>query len=129
MKTRTFKLNKLVRDEIVQSTEVQDGVVNYKKLSGTELTAALIQKLAEEIEELKGANFSASELADLKEIIEQLAKNLKITDEQLKAVQTKKRQDNGAFEKGHFIKTLTLPADNKWAKYYAADPKRFPEVK
>ena len=117
-----------MRDKIVQSTQDQGGEVNYKKLSGKELTDALVTKFIEEAEELNASELSADELADLKEIIEQIAKNLKITDKELADAQTKKRSQNGGFTKGHFIDTLTLPADNKWAKYYATDPKRFPEI-
>lgn len=129
MKTRTFKLNKLVRDKIVEMNIGYGGKVDYKTLSGQKLTAALVDKLIEEAEELKAFELSADELADLKEIIEQIAKNLKITDKELAAAQAKKRAKNGGFTKGHFIETLTLPADNKWSAYYAADPERFPEIK
>ncbi len=129
MKARTFKLNKLVRDKIVASTEAQGGEVKYKTLGGEKLTQALVTKLVEESKELQTSELSAGELADLKEIIEQIARNLKITDKQLTGAQAEKRARNGGFTKGHFIDTLTLPADNKWAKYYAKDPKRFPEIK
>ncbi|MDB5161140.1 MAG: uncharacterized protein JWO96_520 [Candidatus Saccharibacteria bacterium] len=129
MKARSFKLNKLVRDKIVESTEGQGGTVNYKTLQGEALTKALVTKLIEESKELQGSDLSAGEIADLKEIIEQIAKNLKIADEELTQVQAEKRQKNGGFTKGHFIETLILPAGNQWAKYYAADPKRFPEIK
>jgi predicted house-cleaning noncanonical NTP pyrophosphatase (MazG superfamily) len=129
MKTRTFKLNKLVRDKIVQSTQAQGGEVGYKTLSGKELVDALVAKFIEEAQELRTSQLSADELADLKEIIEQIAKNLKITDKELANAQAEKRAKNGGFTKGHFIDTVTLPADNKWAKYYAADPDRFLEIK
>ena len=125
---RTFELNKLVRDKIVESTKTQGGEVKYKKLGDKKLTEALVAKLVEEAKELKGTELSIEELADLKEIIEQIAKNLKITGKELATAQAKKRSKNGGFTKGHFIETLTLPADNKWAKYYASDPKRFPEI-
>jgi predicted house-cleaning noncanonical NTP pyrophosphatase (MazG superfamily) len=129
MKTRTFKLNKLVRDKIVELNVGYGGTVKYKTLTGKELNAALIDKLIEEAKELKASELSVGELADLKEIVEQVAKNLKITDVQLDRKQAEKRAKNGGFAKGHFIDKLTLPADHKWSKYYAADPKRFPEIK
>lgn len=128
-KTRTFKLDKLVRDKIVQIHLDMDGKVDYKTLKGKELSAALVDKLVEESKELKASALSAGELADIKEILDQIAKNLKIKDEQLSVAQIKKRQNNGGFEKGHYVSTVTLPAENKWTKYYAADPERFPEVK
>ena len=129
MKTRTFKLNKLVRDKIVQSTESQGGVVRYRTLKGEELTKALVTKLIEEANELKTSDLSVGELADLKELVEALATHLGTNEKDLSKQQLDKRKKNGAFKKGHFINQLTLPADNKWAKYYAADPKRFPETK
>jgi predicted house-cleaning noncanonical NTP pyrophosphatase (MazG superfamily) len=129
MKTRTFKLNKLVRDNIVQSTEDQGGSVKYKTLSGKKLTDALLKKLIEEATELKTNDLSVGELADLKELVDALAAHLGVEKTFLSTRQVVKRKQNGAFKKGYFIDTVTLPANNKWAKYYAADPKRFPEIK
>jgi predicted house-cleaning noncanonical NTP pyrophosphatase (MazG superfamily) len=128
-KTRTFKLNKLVRDKIVESTEAQGGMVKYEKLQGKKLTQALVNKLIEESQELKNSNLSAEELADIKELLIALRENLKIHAGELEDKRRQKAAANGRFKQGHFIHELTLPADNKWAKYYAADPKRFPEVK
>jgi predicted house-cleaning noncanonical NTP pyrophosphatase (MazG superfamily) len=128
-KFRTFRLNKLVRDGIIEFTTGYGGSAKYKVLNGRELNEALINKLIEEARELKNNGPSVEELADLQEIISQIAKNLKITDTEIMAVQDKKRSKNGGFTKGHFIKTLTAPADSKWAEYYGSDPKRFPEVK
>jgi len=113
----------------VQSTESQGGVVRYRTLKGEELTKALVTKLIEEANELKTSDLSVGELADLKELVEALATHLGTNEKDLSKQQLDKRKKNGAFKKGHFINQLTLPADNKWAKYYAADPKRFPETK
>src|SRR6266576_2989307 len=103
MKARTFKLNKLVRDNIVQSTEDQSGKVNYKTLKGKQLTKALLTKLIEEADELRASNLSVGELADLKELVEALADHLGISEKELLSRQVEKRQKNGAFKKGHFI--------------------------
>lgn len=129
MRTRTFKLNKLVRDKIVDSTEAQGGEVKYKQLTGSKLNQALLDKLIEEAKELKNSEMSVSELADLKEILIALRENLKIHAGELEDMRRKKAKSNGRFKKGHYVERLTLAADNKWAKYYAADPKRFPEIK
>lgn len=126
-KTRTFRLNKLVRDKIVQSTELQGGIVKYKQLEGKELRKALVEKLIEEAQELKNSRLSAEELADIKELLIALRENLKIHAGELEDARRKKAAANGRFKDGYYIEELTLPADNKWAKYYAADPKRFPE--
>ena len=129
MKTRTFKLNKLVRDKIVQLHFDMGGEVIYKTLTGKKLTDALLKKLIEEASELKTSNLSVGELADLKELVDALAAHLGTEKGYLSKRQAVKRKQNGGFKKGHFIDTVTLPANNKWAKYYGADPKRFPEIK
>jgi predicted house-cleaning noncanonical NTP pyrophosphatase (MazG superfamily) len=128
MKTRTFKLNKLVRDKIVEHTLGYGGTVKYHTLKGKELTQALLTKLIEEANELKTSDLSTGELADLKELLEALSKHLGVEKDDLNKRQAEKRLKNGGFEKGHFIDTITAPADSKWAKYYASDPKRFPEI-
>jgi len=129
MKRRTFKLNKLVRDKIVENTEEQGGTVNYHILKGKKLTKALLTKLVEEAHELRTSDLAVGELADLQELVDALIEHLGTSKAELIKGQKEKRIRNGTFKKGHFIDTLTLPADNKWAKYYAGDPKRFPEIK
>ncbi|HET7529020.1 MAG TPA: hypothetical protein VFJ84_02210 [Candidatus Saccharimonadales bacterium] len=130
MRTRTFRLNKLVRDKLVKINIDMGGEVDYSVLSGEKLNKELLKKLVEEAKELEAeAEISAGELADLQEILDQLIKNYGLTKADIKAKQAKKRVANGGFREGHYIKKLTLPADNKWADYYAADPKRFKEIK
>lgn len=129
MKTRTFKLNKLVRDKIIQSTEAHGGKVTYRQIKGKELRRALVDKLIEEAQELKNSKLSAEELADIKELLIALRESLKIHAGGLEDARRKKADANGRFKKGYYIEELTLPADNKWAKYYTKDPKRFPEIR
>lgn len=125
---RTFRLNKLVRDKIIKSTEAQGGEVQFRRLSKGEKIEALIDKIIEEAMELAASESAVSEIADIREALLQLAREHGITEEDILLEQERKLVKNGGFEKGHFIKTLTLPADNEWAKYYASDPKRFPEI-
>ena len=89
---RTFKLNKLVRDKIVESTIDHGGTVQYKTLTGKKLNDALVAKLVEETKELQNSNLSVEELADLEEIIEQLAANLGVSKYELAQIQKQKRQ-------------------------------------
>ncbi len=126
---RTFRLHKLVRDKVIQFTVDQGGEVEATKLAGTDFNKALVTKLIEEATELQNAELSVEELADLKEIIDQLCRNMKITPEVFAKIQREKRNKNGGFKNGDFIETVSLPADNKWAAYYASQPERFPEVK
>jgi predicted house-cleaning noncanonical NTP pyrophosphatase (MazG superfamily) len=129
MKTKTFKLNKTVRDKIVEDHISGGATVKHHKLSKAEKRSALLNKLIEEAKECLSSEDLLSELADMQEVIDQLAKDESLTKGQISAEQSKKRDKNGGFEKGDYISQETWPADHKWAKYYAADPKRFPEIK
>ena len=89
-----------------------------------------MNKLDEEIVELKnGKGSSLEKLADVREVIEAIAVNLGHTITDLHAIQYDKRRKIGGFTSGHFIETVSLPENNQWTDYYAADPDRFPEVK
>jgi predicted house-cleaning noncanonical NTP pyrophosphatase (MazG superfamily) len=125
MKTRTFKLNKLVRDKIVDDHIKNGAKVNHHKLSKEDKIKSLANKIIEEISE----GTDLSELADVQEAIDQIIKDQGLTKEQVAETQKAKRAKNGGFENGDFIDTETWPADHKWANYYAAEPARFPEVK
>lgn len=131
MKTRTFKLNKLVRDKIAQSHVEEGAQVEVRRLTTAELVIASAAKTIEEINE----GTSLQELADAREALSNTQKKLSqliieqgYTIEQVAAEQERKRAKNGGFENGDFIETETWPADHKWADYYAAEPERFPEL-
>lgn len=127
-KKRTFKLNKIVRDGIVLSTQQQGGVVDYKTVKGKDKIRLLVAKLSEEVAELRADKTpSLDELADVKEIIEQLVVDTGHTNDELQRVQDAKNQRIGSLSGGVYVRTMTLPSSNKWAQYYASDPKRFPE--
>ena len=129
MQSRTFRLNKLVRDKIVETTEAAGGTVEYRILEQQELLDALYAKLDEEMTELKeGSEPNLEKLADIREVIDAIAVQLGHRKLELDSVQYDKRRKAGGFAAGRFVETVTLPADHEWAQYYAADPERFPEV-
>jgi predicted house-cleaning noncanonical NTP pyrophosphatase (MazG superfamily) len=125
----TFKLNKLVRDRIVQDHLNSGGKVKFKRLPAWEKRQALADKIIEETKELAVSEEILEELADLQEVLDQLAKDAGISKVQIAEVQKTKRAKNGGFENGDFIEQETWPAEHKWTKYYANEPERFPEVK
>jgi predicted house-cleaning noncanonical NTP pyrophosphatase (MazG superfamily) len=130
LKTRTFRLNKLVRDKIVQSTEEQGGSAEHRVLEAEELRRALLNKLNEELVELMyGHEPDLEKLADIGEVIEGIAVSLGKTVTELHAVQYDKRRKVGGFTTGVYVETVTLPEGNEWVDYYASNPIRFPEVK
>ncbi len=127
---RTFKLNKLVRDKIVDY-HLKFGEVDYRVLKGREYLESLKTKILEEAQEMDVADAEHlfKELADLQEVIDCILTEIGKTKRDLEVAQAKKNQKSGSFKKKHFINTVTLPSDNEWAQYYAKDPGRFPEIK
>src|SRR5579884_1897970 len=104
---RTFRLDKLVRDKIVESTEEMGGTAEYHKLNGEDLRIALFAKLEEEMAELKsGEEPDIEKLADLREVIEALAVRLGHSLTELHAVQYDKRKKVGGFTSGIFVEQL-----------------------
>ncbi|MDO8591869.1 MAG: nucleoside triphosphate pyrophosphohydrolase [bacterium] len=128
MKTRTFELNKLVRDGIVESHRDMGAEVDYAILTGPAKARAITGKIVEEAIELD-ASPTLDEIVDLQELIDQLRLEKGITNQQLQEAQLAKRERIGGFAGGWFIKQVCLPAEATLADYYAADPKRFPEIK
>lgn len=119
---RTFRLKKLVCDGIVEAHLLEGGSVDYDTYEGDKLIGALIDKVPEELGELRAANTlkkQREELQDILDIVSAALNHLGIAPE---------AHDPKTFEDGHYINTVTLPADSEWAEYYASHPDRFPEV-
>lgn len=117
---RTFRLDKLVHDGIVQGHHDEGGQVDFVVLEGEALTQALEAKHIEEMAELAGA---ATEEDKAKE-----QQDIKDVDYALGRLVTNNFVPKKTFTKAHFIRTVTLP-DSSWlVDYYAADPVRFPEI-
>jgi predicted house-cleaning noncanonical NTP pyrophosphatase (MazG superfamily) len=125
MKTRTFQLEKLVRDRIIQDHVAEGAQVAFRRLTKEEKIQALAAKIIEEVSE----GTDVSELADAQEALDQLIAEKGLTKDKVAAAQAEKRARNGGFENGDFIETETWPVDHKWAEYYEKEPDRFPEVK
>ena len=128
MTTRTFRLNKLVRDNIVGQHMEQGGEVEHRMLDPAAKQEESIKKIGEELLEFAQTG-ELSELADAQAVLDQLVEDAGFSQEELEAEKRRKEELNGGFKNGDFIETETWPADHKWAKYYAKEPNRFPEVK
>lgn len=125
MKTRTFQLEKLVRDRIIQDHVAEGAQVAFRRLTKEEKIQALAAKIIEEVSE----GTDVSELADAQEALDQLIVEKGLTKDEVAAAQAEKRGRNGGFKNGDFIETETWPADHEWAEYYGNEPERFKEVK
>lgn len=134
MSHKSFKLNKLVRDGLVESAEEMGATSEVSILTGTHLLEGILDKIEEEVGEARAqlretGKIELEELADLRELPEAAAVGQGHTLTELHSVQYDKRREKGSFIKGLFVKTQTWPAGSDMAKYYASNPDRFPEIK
>lgn len=150
--TRSFELNKLVRDRIPEMHEAIGGLAIYELLEGKDKLWALHAKLKEELAELEqNQELDINELADVLEILVALnnesgledpleyvqkvealrkrAEGAGCVNDELEMTRQKKRQQRGGFDLGYFVTVVEVPADSWLADYYASDPERFPEIK
>ena len=131
----TFRYDKLVRDKIRQIHETNGDVVTGKTLSKSELIAGLLEKLEEERSELSDAIATnkiddiESELADLYQVLEDIAATLAVSEDAIKAAKSKKFDKKGGFKKGQYIETVRIvhPHDPLIARF-RTDPAKFPEL-
>jgi len=101
------RTKKLVRDNIPDIIRCEGRNPSIKELKGSELLAALEEKLIEEHEEFIAApnkENSVSELADMLEVIFAISKFKGFSREQLLIIVEEKRKKKGGFEKGYFYK-------------------------
>jgi predicted house-cleaning noncanonical NTP pyrophosphatase (MazG superfamily) len=123
---RSFMLNKLVKDKVFDNMQALGQQITHRELSTEEFTAELKRKLLEEAQELNAPDSDTkTELSDLLEVIEELAKNSGISLDELRQIQ----QERGGFSRRLYVERLDLADNDLWASYYAAEPERFLEIK
>jgi len=127
---RTFKLNKLIRDKVLENMLQLGQDVQYKTLDDHDVIEALRQKLLEEAKEFDPfCKESLRELADVQEVIDALTDLLGANPDKLRELQKTVRVKRGDFTKRVFVDTVTLADDDPWVEYYACNPERFPELR
>lgn len=126
---RSFILNKLVKDKVFTNMQELGQQITYHKLTDEEFLPELKKKLLEEAQEFDVADKDAvNELADLLEVIEQIAKEIGKDFDEVRKAQIKRKQVRGGFDNKIYIERVGLDDDDPWVKYYASEPERFPEV-
>jgi len=101
---KTYK--KLVRDKIPKIIKADGGVCKYHVATKEEYTSMLTQKLLEEVEELI-ENPCAEEIADVLEVIENIARLKGISLEDIKTWKLEKKVTKGGFTKGIILDEAT----------------------
>lgn len=129
-----FRFNKLIRDNMPELFAKSNQTVEYKTLTEEELRQAMIDKLIEEVKELrrsfeKSKDEIAEELSDLQQLIDDIRAESGITQEELSKLKNSKKLEKGGFRKGIYAKTIQLQDDDKkWVKYYRSRPIQYPEI-
>lgn len=108
---------KLIRHKILQRMRAERGGIwpAHEFLRGTRLLMALLEKLREEVDEaahvpLDGGltpevrSLLIEELADVREVIETICRQVHVTDEEVRSCMHEKRIRNGGFDAGVFLK-------------------------
>jgi predicted house-cleaning noncanonical NTP pyrophosphatase (MazG superfamily) len=129
---RTFRLNKLVRDNILEDQQERGEKPTYRELSSHEHAEALVEKIVEEIREVPLRSTPekiAEELADVQQALDDLTDLLGVTVHTISEAKSQKFKKMGGFKRGIFIENLVVPDGDAWGDYYASDPKRFPQIK
>ncbi|MFC1663054.1 phosphoribosyl-ATP pyrophosphohydrolase [Patescibacteria group bacterium] len=98
--------NKLIRDKIPEVMGKKGKAYETKRLSAKEYRRELLKKVGEEasaLPKLDKKEDLADELADVIEVIDEVKRTYKITDEDLKNSQKKNRRRKGGFKKRLFL--------------------------
>lgn len=127
-----FELNKLVRDKLVDDYEKSNQLAEYKKLTPIEHKSELIRKIIEEASEIKidsSQDEIISEIADIRQVIDDLSELCGISSEQIELKKQTKFDKKGGFKAGVYVTAIALKDDDEWVKYYRARPDVFLEKK
>lgn len=127
----TFMFNKLIRDKLEQEYIRLDHRAKYVKLSDAELIEALKRKIVEEAEEIPADGLKedvASELADVMQVVEDIAAKLGVSSQDILEAKDRKFAKKGGFSKGLFVERVTLNDDDEWNEYYRKSPEKYKEL-
>lgn len=126
------KSGKIVRDKILEKIkEVHpEASTKHKFLTGSELQIALMNKFAEEADEL--VNYTnrenlITEMGDVLDVITALQESHKISDLELAKSRAKKNESRGSFKKGLFVEWVECEPGYLF-DYCLANPEKYPEL-
>lgn len=129
---KSFNMNKLVRDKILEKMTGQGKNVKSRILEEKEFVEQLKIKLKEELNELNEVDYGdkehfINELADIQSLIDYLLKVNNISKEEIDSFQKDKLLKAGGFDKRIYVERVDLSDDDEWVEYYRN--KGFEEIK
>lgn len=126
-----FRCEKLIRDHIPELMSQPDTILDVVTLDHAAHVEALKKKLQEEALEVVLASTKMEvmeEIADVKEVLDALMKKLDISPDELEEIKLAKNTKKGGFNKGVYLKTMTLPKDSDIAKRFLKEPHKYPRI-
>lgn len=128
----TFLYRKLVRDNIWQLELDAGHTPTGKRLHGLALRRAMADKLREEAAELpldETGQAVTEELADLQQVLDDLAAECGVTKTAIEAARADKFAKKGGFRGGVYIDAVDIPDEtDPFAVKFRQDPAKYPEV-
>jgi predicted house-cleaning noncanonical NTP pyrophosphatase (MazG superfamily) len=129
---RRFKIDKLVRDKIVELS-IQEGITNIvTEIAHEEYLKSLNAKLIEEAYEVVSASNKQElieELADLLEVLNTIAATNNIELQTIDEIRLKKKEAKGGFVNKIYLHYVEMPDDHQKVTYYLTKSDRYPEIK
>ena len=129
---RTFRQEKLWRDNMPAYCEAKGSIITTKKLNDEEFDQELRIKLIEEAGEVRTAPSREElieEVADIYEAIDALLPLHDISKEEIIAAQDKKRIEKGGYTERTYVTTAQHPAGSYSESYCLSQSDRYPEIK
>lgn len=126
MAVKSFKMNKLIRDQIPNLMLAKGIVMHNKVLDKEEFIQKLKDKLLEECQEVNESQTSdelLEELADVLEVIHALSNVLDISIEQIEQKRIEKRKQKGGFEGRIFNHHVDVDEENPVITYFSQKKK------
>ena len=132
MKTRQFKVDKLIRDNIPDVLRLRGISVDERVMETDEYIQRLKEKLVEEGREVLTANSLSEieeELADVMEVFRSLVSVLGVSFEEIEKKRIAKGEVSGRFERRIYCAKIEVAVSNSAIDYCASRPEEYPEIK
>ena len=132
MPTKKFLFDKLGRDNAPELIEASGGKLKYHVVANDdEFLDAVTQKVVEELEEVfesQSKQEVIEELGDLEEILATFKKLIGVTQEEIDAARTAKREKKGAFEKRIYCEYAEVEEGSDDDIYLSKQPEKYPQI-
>ena len=131
MKVKSFRVEKLIRDQVPSLLRAKGIVVHERVMEQEEFIQRLKDKLLEEGEEVRQAQNTEElleELADVLEVIQTLSSAAGLTMDEIERKRIEKRQVKGGFEEKIFNHRIDIEESNQAITYYLNKSSQYPQT-